>query len=259
MRTFSLLLSRQLQDFFLYTGGVGLLAIQILRNLAIPPHYFRLVVHEIDSMGVRSLPVAVVAATFTGMVMVLQTAYGMAKFGAELYVGSVVALALLRELGPVLTAILVGGRVASGITAEIGSMKETEQIDALRVIGANYIKRLLVPKVLAALLIFPLLTAVADIIGIVGGAIVAVWERNLDWHLYFNTIFQLIVMQDLLSGLGKTIFFAFFVVLIGCYNGLTTGGGTAGIGHSTTSTVVTTTLGIIVSDFFLTKLFFLFW
>src|SRR5215471_13146712 len=144
-------------------GGLGLLTKQVVRSLALPPKYFRLIVQEIEVMGVRSLGVAMVAAVFTGMVFTIQSAVNMGRFGAESYVGPVAALAILRELGPVLTAILVGGKVASGITAELGSMKVTEQIDALRTLGVNYIKRLIVPRVLAALLVFPLLTIMASV------------------------------------------------------------------------------------------------
>ena len=158
-------------------GGLGLLTGQVARNLALPPKYVRLVVQEIEVMGVRSAGVALVAALFTGMVLALQSGVNMARFGAETYVGPLVALSILRELGPVLTAILVGGKVASGITAELGSMLVTEQIDALRSLGVNYIKRLVVPRVLAALIVFPLLTILADGVGLMGGAVIAVFER----------------------------------------------------------------------------------
>ena len=241
-----------------YYGGLGLLAWDVGRNLRLPRSYLPLVLQELDVMGVRSLTVANVAAIFTGMVLALQSAILMARFGAELYMGPVVALSVLRELGPVLTAILVGGRVASGITAEIGSMMVTEQIDALRVIGVNYIKRLIVPRLLAALVVFPLLTVLADFLGIVGGMFIAVFERGLDYVMYWNTIFQLVVLRDLLAGLGKTFFFAMLITLIGCFNGLRATGGTVGLGQATTATVVQVTLAVIVSDFFLTRLFMLF-
>src|SRR5215218_9231702 len=152
----------------MWCGGVGLLTTQVARSVALPRKYYKLVLHEIDLMGVRSLAVAATAAVFTGMVFALQSAINMARFGAENYVGPLVALAILRELGPVLTAILVGGKVASGITAELGSMKVTEQIDALRTLGVNFIKRLIVPRVLAALLVFPLLTVLSDVLGVLG-------------------------------------------------------------------------------------------
>jgi phospholipid/cholesterol/gamma-HCH transport system permease protein len=211
-------------------------------------------------MGVRSLGVALTAAVFTGMVFALQSAVNMARFGAETYVGAVTALAILRELGPVLTAILVGGKVASGITAELGSMKVTEQIDALRTLGVNYVKRLIVPRVLAALLVFPLLTVLADVLGILGGMAIMFLERSADVWAYWNVTTYWVVPRDFLMGVGKSVFFGVIVTLIGCYNGLNTEGGTEGLGRATTATVVHVTMGVIVSDFFLTKLFLsLFW
>src|SRR5918994_7284635 len=173
-----------LRQTAMWYGGVGLLTAQVLRSLALPPKYLRLVVLEIETMGVRSLGVAATAAIFTGMVFALQSAINMARFGAENYVGPLVALAILRELGPVLTAILVGGKVASGITAELGSMKVTEQIDALRSLGVNHIKRLVVPRVLASLVVFPLLTTLADFLGVLGGLVTMVFERGADMYAY---------------------------------------------------------------------------
>jgi len=244
----------------LWYGGVGLLGGRVLRNLALPPSYFRLVIREIETIGVRSLGVALTAAVFTGMVFALQSAVNMARFGAENYVGPVAALAILRELGPVLTAILVGGKVASGITAELGSMKVTEQIDALRVLGVNYIKRLIVPRLLAAIVVFPLLTVLADVVGVLGGLLIMVMERGADMYAYWNTTTYWVVPRDFLTGIIKSAFFGVVVTLIGCYNGLSTEGGTEGLGRATTATVVHVTMGVIVSDFFLTKLLLIvFW
>ena len=248
------------RETLVWYGGLALLAAQVGRNLALPPSYLWLVAREIDVIGVRSLVVALTAALFTGMVLALQSAVNMARFGAENYVGPVVALSILRELGPVLTAILVGGKVASGITAELGSMKVTEQIDALRSLGVNYVKKLIVPRLLAALLVFPLVTVLADGIGLFGGMLIVVFERNVDAYLYWNTISYWVVLKDFLTGIGKSVVFGGLVTLIGCYNGLATEGGTEGLGRSTTATVVQVAMGVIISDFFLTKLFlFLFW
>jgi phospholipid/cholesterol/gamma-HCH transport system permease protein len=239
---------------------VALLTGQVVRNLALPPSYLALIAREIDLIGVRSLVVALTAALFTGMVLTLQSAVNMARFGAENYVGPVVALSILRELGPVLTAILVGGKVASGITAELGSMQVTEQIDALRALGVNYVKKLVVPRILAAFIVFPLVTILADAVGLVGGMLVVVFEREVDPYLYWNNIAYWVVMRDFLTGLAKSFVFGGLVTLIGCYNGLATTGGTEGLGRSTTDTVVQVAMGVIVSDFFLTKLLlFLFW
>jgi phospholipid/cholesterol/gamma-HCH transport system permease protein len=248
------------RETVVWYGGLGLLTMRVARNLALPPSYFWLVAREIDIMGVRSLTVALSAAIFTGMVLALQSAVNMARFGTENYVGPVVAVSILRELGPVLTAILVGGKVASGITAELGSMKVTEQIDALRAIGVNYIKRLVVPRLLAALVVFPVMVILADGVGMLGGMIIMVFERNLDSFLYWNTISYWVVIKDFLSGIAKGMVFGALVTLIGCYNGLATEGGTEGLGRATTATVVQAAMAVIISDFFLTKLlFFLFW
>ncbi len=241
-------------------GGLGLLALRVGRNLRLPPSYLVIVAKEIDLIGVRSLVVALTASLFTGMVLALQTAVNMARFGAENYVGPVVALSILRELGPVLTAILVGGKVASGITAELGSMKVTEQIDALRTLGVNYIKRLIVPRLLAAVVVFPLLTVLSDVVGVVGGMLIMYLERGADMYTYWNVTTYWVVPRDFLMGVGKSVFFGAIVTLIGCYNGLSTEGGTEGLGRATTATVVHVTMGVIISDFFLTKLFLiLFW
>jgi phospholipid/cholesterol/gamma-HCH transport system permease protein len=251
---------RYARESVAWYGGLGLLAIQVARNLALPPHYFALVARQIDIIGVRSTAVALTAALFTGMVLALQTAVNMARFGAENYVGPVVALSILRELGPVLTAILVGGKVASGITAELGSMKVTEQIDAMRALGVNYVKRLIVPRLLAALVVFPLVTVLADFVGLVGGMIVSVFDREVDPYLYWNTIAYWVVIRDFLTGLVKSLVFGLLVTLIGCYNGLATEGGTEGLGRATTDTVVEVAMAVIISDFFLTKLLLiLFW
>jgi phospholipid/cholesterol/gamma-HCH transport system permease protein len=243
-----------------YCGGLGLLAWDVGRNAWLPRRYLPLVVAGFDDMGVRSLLVASTAAMFTGMVFALQASVYLVRFGAELYVGPLVALSIVRELGPVLTAILVGGKVASGITAELGSMRVTEQIDALRTLGVNYVKRLIVPRVLAALVVFPLLTVLADVLGVVGGMVIMFLERGADMYAYWNVTTYWVTPRDFLTGLGKSFFFGGIITLIGCYNGLSTEGGTEGLGRATTATVVHVTMGVIVSDFFLTKLFLMiFW
>jgi phospholipid/cholesterol/gamma-HCH transport system permease protein len=247
----------RLRRLIAYYGGLGLLAWDVGRNAWLPRRYFGLVVAEFDGMGVRSLLLANTAAMFTGMVFALQASVYLSRFGADLYVGPLVALSLVRELGPVLTAILVGGKVGSGVTAELGSMLATEQIDALRVIGVNHVKRLIVPRVWAALLVFPLLTVLADFVGLVGGMLIAVYERQIDVYLYWNTIFYWVVIRDLLTGIGKSFFFGVIVILIGSYNGLSMTGGTEGIGRATTATVVEVSVAVIIADFFLTKLFLL--
>jgi phospholipid/cholesterol/gamma-HCH transport system permease protein len=244
----------------MWYGGVGLLTGRVARNLALPPKYFRLVLREIETMGVRSLGVALTAAVFTGMVFAIQSAINMARFGAENYVGPLVAMALFRELGPVLTAILVGGKVASGIAAELGSMKVTEQIDALRSLGVNYIKMLVVPRLLAAVIVFPILTVLADVVGFMGAMLIMLVERGVDLFSFWNVTSYWILPRDFLTGVAKGLVFGALVTLIGCYNGLSTEGGTEGLGRATTATVVHVAMAVIVSDFFLTKFFLiLFW
>jgi phospholipid/cholesterol/gamma-HCH transport system permease protein len=240
-----------------YMGGVSVLAGQTFYQSLFPPYPLRLVLQQMEHIGVRSAAICAVAAVFTGLVLALQTSYGLARFGAKAYVGIVVSLSVVRELGPVLTALLVGGRVGSGITAELGSMKVTEQIDAMRALGANPIKKLVVPRVLTAMMMLPLLTVVADVLGILGGMVISQWEFNVDYHFYMNTVLQNLKLADLLSGLGKTVFFGFIIGIVGCHEGLETTGGTEGLGRATTATVVTSALLILISDFFLTK--FLWW
>lgn len=236
-------------------GGIAILACQTFYYTMLPPYDVRLLVKQMDHIGVRSLSIITIAAAFTGFVLALQTGYGMARFGAKIYVGIVVGLSMIRELGPVLTALLVGGRVGSGITAEVGSMKVTEQIDAMRALGANPIRKLVVPRVLSTMLILPILTVVADLVGILGGMVVSQYEFQVDYHLYWNAVTENLKPADFLSGLGKTVFFGFLIAIVGCYQGLQVEGGTEGIGRATTKTVVTASILILIFDFFLTKFF----
>ncbi|UCC66889.1 MAG: ABC transporter permease [Deltaproteobacteria bacterium] len=239
-------------------GGVTYLVLQAVYYGVRPPYQLGLIVQEIDYIGIRSLTVVNVIAIFTGMVLALQTAHVLTRFGAKGFIGVVVALSLVREIGPVFTAIMVGGRVGSGITAEIGSMKVTEQIDAIRVMGANPVKKLVVPKLVATVLVLPLLTIVADILGILGGLLISILELRVNPYFYFSTILESISFEDVASGVGKTFFFGFIIAVIGCYQGMVTTGGTEGVGRSTTFTVVLVSIMILVSDFFLTKLFMVF-
>ena len=187
--------------------------------------------------------------------MVVQLAYGFAYFGAKGVVGPIVTLAFVRELGPVLASLLVGGRVGSGITAEIGSMKVTEQIDAIRTLGADPIKKLVVPRFVAATISFPFLAIIADLAGILGAMIMADIELGVKPRLFISSIEGFVGLSDFFSGILKTVFFGLIVAIIGCYIGMTTEGGTQGVGRATTSTVVISMMLIIIGDFVLTKLF----
>jgi len=208
-------------------------------------------------MGVQSLLLAVVAGLFAGMVIALQGAYELERFGATLYIGPTVARSMVREAGPLMTALLVGGKVGAGITAELGAMRVTEQVDALRAIGANYVKFLVVPRLLAGLVVFPLLTIIANVVGIFGGLLVAMLQFRLDYMLYWNTIFDIITFQDYFSGFGKSVVFGFLIALAGCYQGLTFTGGSTELGRATTDTVVVIGIAVLVADYLLTQLFFL--
>lgn len=255
MRRLLFHLGDQATSFIGAVGGVSLLAFQAFYYAALPPYGFRLILRQLDHIGVKSLPIIGIAAVFTGLVLALQSVYGLARFGAKAYVGIIVGLSMVRELGPVLTALLVGGRVGSGITAELGSMKVTEQIDAMRALGASPIKKLVVPKVLGTMLVLPLLTVVANVVGILGGMVISQYEFHVDPHLYMNSVLRSLKVADLLSGLGKTVFFGFIIAIVGCYQGLEVKGGTEGLGRATTTTVVASSILILISDFFLTKFF----
>lgn len=248
-------LGRRAQLFVADMGGMSLLAGRTIYDAITPPYGLRLLVGQMDYIAVRSVSIVGVAGLFVGLVLALQTAYGLARFGAKGTVGIIVGLSMVRELGPVVTAVLVGGRVGSGFTAELGSMKVTEQIDAMRALGVNHIKKLVVPRVLVTMLAMPMLTVIADALGIFGGMMISQYEFNVDYHQYYNTITQYVELADMLDGLGKTVVFGFLIGVVGCYNGLETRGGTEGLGRATTGTVVTCSLLIFVSDFFLTKFF----
>jgi phospholipid/cholesterol/gamma-HCH transport system permease protein len=258
MKHFLLSLDLYVKELLFSVGTVFFLAIRGFYGIFTRPFNLGLVLQESDNIGTKSLFLVNTIALFSGMVLALQGIYTMRRYGAELYVGSLVSLSLVRELGPVLSAIMVGGRAGSGIAAEIGSMQVTEQIDAMRALGANPIKKLVSPRMLAGMITLPLLTVSADVVGIFGGLIIALIELPIDTHFYLNTIWTTITLNDFLSGIGKTVFFGFLIALFGCYYGLYTKGGTTGVGRSTTMAVVTISIAVLISDFFLTKLFLLF-
>ena len=238
-----------------YLGGLAEMAWQAIQGCLSRPFYSTEVLTQLDEIGVKSLSITGITAFSTGMVLALQTAYALAAFGGKMFVGRVVALSLLRELGPVLTALMVGGRVGSGITAELGSMVVTEQVDALRAMAISPIRRLVVPRILATVLMLPVLTALADLLGILGGMLISVVELQLSAQDYLGSIWNTLAISDIMSGLSKTFFFGFEIALIGCYNGMKVEGGASAVGIATTRTVVLASICVLVSDFFLTKLF----
>lgn len=246
-----------MKRFFGSLGGSALLAGQALREMLLPPYGVSLVAGQIYAMGVRSLTLTIIAGLFAGMVVALQGAHELERFGATLYVGPAVARSIIREAGPVMVALLVGGKVGAGITAEVGAMKVSQQIDALRALGASYVRILVVPRLVAGLVVFPLLTVVADVVGVGGGLLVAVAQLRVDAMLYWNTILDSTSFGDYLSGFGKSVVFGFLVALAGCHHGLTFTGGSNELGHATTAAVVAIGIAVLASDYLLTQLYFL--
>jgi phospholipid/cholesterol/gamma-HCH transport system permease protein len=248
---------RRLEDSMLYVGGLTGLGLETLSQIRKGAIERKLLVAQLDQIGVRSLSIVIITSAFIGMVLALQTAYALADFGGKLFIGTVVSLSLVRELAPVLMSLMVGGRVGAGMAAEIGTMKVTEQIDALRALATNPVRKLVVPRVVATTIMFPLLTTISIALGILGGMLIAVANLNLSGNYYLRSVIQTVKYNDLASGIGKTFFFGFIVALIACYNGLRTSGGADGVGRSTTVTVVSGAITVLIMDFFLTKLFLL--
>jgi phospholipid/cholesterol/gamma-HCH transport system permease protein len=247
----------RVRDAAVRTGDLALLTGRAFAAMAARPLEVGTWFAQMDQLGVRSFAVAGVVTTFTGMVLALQTAYSLPGLGVKYYIGSVVAKSLVRELGPVLTALIVGGRIGSGMTAEIGTMNVTEQIDAMRSMAVDPVKKLVAPKLAAVLVMLPSLTVIGCGLGILGGLLVAVFQLHLQASVYLNNIVQNLTLADVMSGIGKSFFFAYVIAIIGCYNGLHTQGGADGVGRSTTDTVVTVAITIMISDYFLTRLFIL--
>jgi len=211
---------------------------------------------QVVRVGVEGLPVVLLTAVFTGAVMALQTYIGFKRFHAEAWVGSVVALSMLRELAPVLTGLMVAGRSGSAMAAEIGSMRVTEQIDALVSLATDPVQYLFVPRILAGIIVLPMLVVLANALGITGGYLVAVRLLGANPVVYVQNTFQFLDLNDLWSGLVKAGVFGFLLTLIGCQQGFDTTGGAEGVGRATTAAVVLGSLAILVSDFFLTKVLF---
>lgn len=239
-------------------GDLAILARHGFAGLASPPWDLRAWIVQMDRMGVRSLAVAAITSVFTGMVLALQTAYSLPGLGIKYYIGTVVSKALVRELVPVLTALVVGGRIGAGMAAELGSMKVTEQIDALRAMAADPVRKLVVPRLAATLVMLPALTILGDLLGILGGLAIAVFQLDLTPAFYLNDVADSLTLSDVTSGVGKSFFFGGFIALVACRNGLAVTGGADGVGRATTDTVVEASILILITDFFLTKLFYLF-
>ncbi|HPP01550.1 MAG TPA: ABC transporter permease [bacterium] len=239
-------------EFFDSAGRLTQLYFQTLYLCFCPPWRIRLTIEQMVLIGVMSVPIALLTAIFTGMVLVLQTGTQLKPMGMKVYASGISAISFAREIGPVLTSVVLAGRVSAGITAEIGTMKVTEQIDALKTLGTNPISYLVVPRFIAATLMFPALTILAIAVGIGGGFVVGVTILQITPGMYITNIWKFLTLQDYLSGLFKTIFFGMIVGTVGCFKGFETGFGAQGVGEATTQSVVMSSILILVANFLLT-------
>jgi len=248
------LLNDLVKEKILAVQDFTLLGWRALTHVFSHPRYVADTFEQMDIIGVGSLPIVVLATFFIGAVLVLQIADQFVRFGSPGITGDVVSLALVREIGPVIIALLVAGRVSSGIASELGSMTVSEQIDAMRALGTDPLKKLVIPRVIATVTMLPLLTVLGDFIGLVGGLVVSNFVIRLNPVQYWTRAYQAIEFGDGLQGLVKPIVFGFIVSLVGCYYGLTTRGGTQGVGRSTTEAVVSASILILVVNLFVTKM-----
>jgi phospholipid/cholesterol/gamma-HCH transport system permease protein len=230
-----------------------LLAAQSVGNLFRKPLYFADMVQQADLIGVGSLPIVVLTGFFTGGVLALQTANTLQRFGSITLIGQLVSLSMVRELGPVLTGLMVAGRNASGMASELGSMVVTEQIDAMRALGTDPMKKLVTPRIFSTVFMLFFLSILSDLLGLMGGAVVSRILFNLDWRQYWYNAWQALVYQDIFMGLVKPVLFGFIIATVGCYYGMTARGGTQGVGRATTQAVVAASVLIVVTDLFVTQ------
>lgn len=247
------------RNFLVFLEAAGHLALftgSALSHCLRPPFYSRLILRQIVDIGYYSLPVVGLTALFTGMVLALQSYTGFSRFQAEGAVATVVVLSMTRELGPVLAGLMVAGRIGASIAAEIGTMRVTEQIDALTTLSTNPMKYLVVPRLLAGLTMLPVLVLVADIIGVFGGFLVGVYRLDFNPAAYLSRTHEFLQPLDVISGLVKAAVFGFLVALMGCYHGYNSRGGAQGVGAATTSAVVSSSILILVANYLITGLFF---
>jgi phospholipid/cholesterol/gamma-HCH transport system permease protein len=230
------------------------LCIAVARGSVSRPFYHRDVIEQFDAIGLGSMTVVVLTGMFTGAVLALQSGFTLDQFGARSAVGRLVSASMIKELGPVLTALMVTGRVGSGIAAELGSMMVTEQISALRALGTDPVRKLVVPRVLAGVFMVPILTIIANAVGMVGAWAITVWQLRVASSVYWNSVVDGLYIQDVWMGLIKPFFLGFAIVTIGCHVGLRTSGGTQGVGRATTNAVVAGSVAVLAVDFFVTKL-----
>jgi phospholipid/cholesterol/gamma-HCH transport system permease protein len=224
------------------------------RGVVTPPIYYHDIVEQFDAIGVGSMTVVLLTGFFTGAVLALQSGLTLDQFGARPVVGRLVSASMVKELGPVLTGLMLTGRIGSGIAAELGSMVVTDQINALRALGTDPVRKLVVPRMLAGLFMAPILTVISDFVGIVGGWLVARYQLQVASGLYWSSITQALYIQDVWMGIIKPFVLGFVIVSVACHVGLRTSGGTQGVGKATTVAVVAGSVAVIAADFFITRL-----
>ncbi len=249
-------LGRHWLDFIIFLGSLVLLLLQTLRWTFTPPLKLQRILVQAKRTGCDSLLIISVISLFMGLILALQTAYLMQRLGSEMYIASILALSQVRELGPVITALVVAGRVGASIAAEIGTMQVTEQVDALRTLSYSPIKYLVVPRFLALTLMLPLLTVFADVIGILGGYSICVYKLGITKGMYLNITFEALAHKDLLIGLLKSFIFGMVIALTSCHHGLKVFGGAEGVGRATTQAVVSSFTLIIAADCLITAIFY---
>lgn len=257
-RRFYVEIGEKVLSFIRFFAGISTLGVQTLAFVPARPWGGRRFFEQAKKVGIDSFPIVFLVSLFIGMILALQTAYIMMKMSSEIYIASIVAVSLTRELGPVIIALIVAGRSGAGITAELGTMMVTEQVDALQTLGSNPIKYLVVPRFLALMLMLPVLTIFGDAIGIYGGYLIGVYRLSIRSSVYLNMTFQSLVYKDIFTGLIKTVFFGIIIALVACYEGLNVRGGAEGVGKATTKSVVNTFILIIAADCFFTALFYFF-
>jgi len=247
---------RTFLNFLAAAGRLAIFTTVAVSHCFRPPFYPRLLVRQMIEIGYYSLPVVGLTAIFTGMVLALQSYTGFARFSAESAIPNVVIVSITRELGPVLAGLMVAGRVGAAMAAELGTMRVTEQIDALNTLATNPFKYLVVPRLIAGFAMLPLLVLVADIIGVFGGYLVSVHKLGFNPATYLKNTIDFMEVQDVVSGLVKAAAFGFIITLMGCYHGYHSKGGAQGVGQATTNAVVTASILILCSNYFITELFF---
>jgi phospholipid/cholesterol/gamma-HCH transport system permease protein len=252
-------ITRAVTGLIAHVGQITESFLQCVRVLFKRPFEVHEIILQMEALGVASMGIVVVTSVFIGMVMSTQFAFGLQKFGGMEYTGRVVALSFARELAPTFTAVIVGGRIGAGMTAELGSMAVTEQLDAVRALGADPIKKLVMPRLVATVLVMPFLASFALVLGFSGAMFITDWQFNVPASFFFRSALETVNLKDYVAGVGKTPFFGVIIAMIGCHFGMNTSGGTAGVGNSTTRTVVAVSIAILIADFFLTKLAIVLW